>query len=43
MTKLGGGELFPTLSLTMSDGRTVTLPKDITTPLAVVLFYRGHW
>ena len=40
---LTGGEVFPTLRLNMSDGSTVTLPDDIETPLAIVLFYRGHW
>jgi hypothetical protein len=41
--KLTGGDVFPRLALTMSDGATVTLPDDIETPLALVLFYRGHW
>ncbi len=43
MAQLGGGEVFPTLRLSITDGSTVTLPEDITSPLAVVLFYRGHW
>ena len=24
-------------------GGTLTVPDDITTPYAIVLFYRGHW
>ena len=41
--QLAGGDVFPSLSLNATDGSTVNLPDDIETPLAVVLFYRGHW
>ncbi len=41
--KLGAGDQFPSLSLTIQDGSTVALPGDISTPYAIVLFYRGHW
>lgn len=37
------GGTFPTLSFSTTDGQSVTLPEDIQTPYAVVLFYRGHW
>jgi hypothetical protein len=42
-TQLTGGDLFPTLTLNIADGSSISLPEDIETPLAVVLFYRGHW
>jgi peroxiredoxin len=41
--KLVGGDAFPQLTLNIEDGSSVTLPDDIATPFAVVLFYRGHW
>ena len=34
---------FPQIALSLVGGETVTLPDDITTPYAIVLFYRGHW
>ncbi len=41
--KLVGGEAFPQLTLNIEHGSPITLPDDIATPFAVVLFYRGHW
>lgn len=41
--KLASRDQFPTLKLTTVGGDTVTLPDDIETPYAIVLFYRGHW
>lgn len=41
--KLNGGDTFPELELNIAGGGTVTLPDDIETPYALVLFYRGHW
>ncbi len=40
---IGPGGTFPELTFTTSSGGSVSLPKDIDTPYAVVLFYRGHW
>jgi hypothetical protein len=37
------GGTFPILAFNTTDGRVITLPDDIQTPYAVVLFYRGHW
>ncbi|MEM8767569.1 MAG: hypothetical protein AAGE43_09010 [Pseudomonadota bacterium] len=34
---------FPSLSLKVAGGGTINLPEDISTPYAIVLFYRGHW
>ena len=41
--KLGSGATFPSLSLTLVDGTTVSVPDDISTKYKVILFYRGHW
>ena len=41
--KLETGDQFPQLKLNIEDGSTVTLPDDIDTRQAIVLFYRGHW
>ena len=41
--KLDLGGTFPSLTLSLVDGRQVTLPDQIETPYAIVLFYRGHW
>ncbi len=40
--KLKLGDTFPELTLKVGDG-ALTLPREITTPYAIVLFYRGHW
>lgn len=40
--KLNMGDAFPELTLKVNDG-ALTLPRGITTPYAIVLFYRGHW
>jgi hypothetical protein len=41
--KLNMGSIFPELTLNIAGGGPVTLPADLNTPYAVVLFYRGHW
>lgn len=41
--KLQAGDQFPQIALNVEDGSTVTLPDDIGTRQAIVLFYRGHW
>ena len=41
--KLSTGDAFPSLSLQIAGGDTLSLPGDLHTPLTVVLFYRGHW
>lgn len=41
--KLNLLDAFPSLSLNIAGGGTLTLPDDIGTPYAIVLFYRGHW
>ena len=37
------GAKFPSMSLKTVGGGTITLPDDISTRYAAVLFYRGHW
>lgn len=41
--KLNLLDSFPTLQLNIAGGGAVTLPDYISTPYAIVLFYRGHW
>lgn len=41
--KLGTGDQFPNLSLSLVDGTSVTLPDDLEAPYTVFLIYRGHW
>ena len=41
--KLGSGATFPKFTLTLVDGRTITLPDQLEGRHRVILFYRGHW
>ena len=41
--KLEAGETFPSVTMKLVGGESVTLPDDLATPFGVVLFYRGHW
>jgi len=41
--KLGIGDAFPDVTLQLVGGASISLPRELTTPYAVVLFYRGHW
>ena len=41
--KLQQGDHFPTLTFSLIDGGSITLPNDIPTRYAAILFYRGHW
>lgn len=43
MHKLDRTAMFPALTLNIAGASAVTLPTDIQTPYAVLLFYRGHW
>ena len=43
MALLSPGDMFPALSVTLSDGSTFQLPGDLAGHYAVVLFYRGSW
>ncbi len=37
------GDTFPRLQLKIAGAADLTLPDDIASDYAVVLFYRGHW
>jgi len=41
--KLAIGDSFPSLRLTLVDGRTLKVPADLSSKYKVILFYRGHW
>ena len=41
--KLNLLDTFPSLTLNVVGGGSYTLPDDISTPYAIVLFYRGYW
>ena len=41
--KLNLMDTFPSIRLQKVGGGTLTLPDEIDTPYAILLFYRGHW
>lgn len=41
--KLNLGDTFPALALRIAGGGTLTVPDDLATPYAIIMFYRGHW
>ncbi len=41
--KLGIGDAFPKLQLSLVDGGTLDLPDGLDSRYKVILFYRGHW
>ena len=41
--KLDKGKQFPAIDLSIAGAANLTIPTDIHTPYAFVLFYRGHW
>jgi peroxiredoxin len=43
MSLLNPGDQFPKLTVTTTDGQTLTLPDAFAGDFAVVLFYRGSW
>ena len=43
MSKLDAGDMLPDVSIKVGESETISLPADITTDYAIVLFYRGHW
>ena len=43
MQKLTTGDDFQNLTLNLTDGSTLELPRDIDPTFAIVVFYRGHW
>ena len=41
--KLNLLDTFPNMTLSLAGGGKMSLPEDLTSPYAIVLFYRGHW
>lgn len=41
--KLGISDIFPEMTLNLTGGGSLELPKDLNTKYKVILFYRGHW
>jgi hypothetical protein len=41
--KLGIGDAFPSLTLNLVSGDSLTVPGGMNSKYRVVLFYRGHW
>ncbi len=41
--KLNPGEVFPDITLKIAGGGEMNIPSELTSPLNIVLFYRGHW
>lgn len=41
--KLDLGSTLPQLALKLAGGGALTVPTDLPTPYAILLFYRGHW
>lgn len=41
--KLDTGDVFPTLTLQLVDGQSLSVPDDLDAKYKVILFYRGHW
>ena len=41
--KLYEGDAFPSITVNLVGGGTMTIPDDRDSKYLVVLFYRGHW
>lgn len=41
--KLNAGDPFPSVTLNLTDGRTLNLPDGLEGRYKVVLLYRGNW
>ena len=41
--KLNTGDVFPSMTLNLVGGGTLTVPDDLDSKYKVILFYRGHW
>ena len=41
--KLNPGELFTSLNLSLLGGGALNMPEDLSGPMTLALFYRGHW
>ncbi len=41
--KLQQGDKFPSITLKLVSGETLTFPDDMSSRYVALLFYRGHW
>ena len=41
--KLQQGDRFPSVTLNLAGGGTITLPDQADSRYVALLFYRGHW
>ncbi len=41
--QLNPGDLFPSYTVQLIDGRTVNIPQELRGECAVIIFYRGIW
>lgn len=41
--KLDAGDLFPTMTLNLTDGGVFVLPQELNAKLTIFLGYRGKW
>ena len=41
--QLNPGDPFPSYSVRVTDGKTLTIPQDLTGEYAIIIFYRGVW
>ena len=41
--KLGPGDDFSSMTLSLVGGGSMNLPADLKTTYSIILFYRGHW
>ncbi|MEL0091074.1 MAG: hypothetical protein VW714_11390 [Rhodospirillales bacterium] len=41
--KLAAGQIFPDISITLSDGSAMHLPIDMGDGWKVIIFFRGNW
>ncbi len=41
--KLDAGDRFPTMTMTLIGGQSLSLPDDLTHDYTVLLIYRGKW
>ena len=40
---LGAGDAFPSVTLNLVGGGTMTVPDDLDSKYRMIIFYRGHW
>ncbi len=41
--KLDAGDVFPSLTIDLVGGGTITVPEDMDAKYSIIMFYRGHW